>query len=146
MDLVFDEKDFAQKVNVVNELRAKVETSETDPLKVSFPSSFVSSSGNQNRLNVQVENYDKNVIVRPSENHVNGHIGCVHVVNSGIGYIFPMNYSFYNDTLVGFESSIVPELHSNFEEAFPDATSITVFYSYQNSAGLVTFGYYQGES
>lgn len=137
MDLINEKKKYPQKVEVVNELKAKVETTENSPLFVDFPSSFVSSSGNQDRLRVSIANYDQLPILKPTTSTTyNLHISCINVVNSGIGYVFPLNLVVYNITASTVANN-VSALYNTFSQRFMSATSIVIFYETISNTGAV---------
>lgn len=146
MERIEIEKSYPQKVEVVNPLEFVPTTD--NPVTITFPSSFVSTVGGSTSLRVLDSQSTNAVYIRPSSgNTVNGFISCVHVVNNNFGYVFPINQNFYNiANVTTFVSAIVPSLHSSFEQEFPSASSIIVFYSYQNSQRAFTFGSYSGQS
>lgn len=144
MERIEIETTYPQLVKVVNELIAKVQTSESEPLNVALPSALLSSLGDTIRVQ-EAGSMVGTVFVKPVGTNVNGCISCVHVVNSGVGYIFPVNQEIFNVSENSFTTAIVPSLWSSFQEKFPSATSIIVFYNYHKASRVYTFSSYSGD-
>lgn len=137
MDLINKVKEYFQKVEVVNELKARIESSETDPLTVVLPTSYVAGGGSSPAIRVST-NTGNWLTVRPSGgSNLNLHVSSVHVVSSGFGYIFPIDLWVYNLTASAVSNN-VSAVYSSYTSRFSSADSVVIFYETYNLSGTVT--------
>lgn len=135
MDINSEMKTYPQKVEVTNELNAKVDTSE-NPLNVNLDPNLINGSGASSSLRVTQTNTPSWVFSRPAGSNLNLHISSVHVVNSGVGTVFPIDIWVYTITASAVANN-VSAVYGAYSARFPTATSIVIFYETLSSAGSV---------
>lgn len=129
------------KVKVVNELKAQIENSSDSPLPVKFDPSLIAGSGSSSALKVQVSQTNTWAICRPTGTNLNLHFSSVQVVNSGVGYIFPIDMWVYTLTSSAVSNNVAA-VYGSYSSRFMSATSIIIFYETVSSSGTVTASSY----